>query len=59
MKTKTYQLYKSETTGKYFVKFPLSEEKEITKVEYLYLLSQKENIFENFIKKDIINKYAF
>lgn len=53
-----YQVYKSETTGKYFIKFPSLIEKEITKVEYLYLLSQKENIFKKFTKKETSNRYA-
>ena len=54
-----YQVYKSETSGKYFVKFASQIEKEITKVEYLYLLAQKQSIFEKLVKKDISKGYAY
>jgi len=44
-----YQLYQSETTGKYFVKYPESQEKEIGKGEYNYLIEEKNRILDRYI----------
>jgi hypothetical protein len=41
-----FAIYRSETSGKYYVKYKDSEEKEITRTEYIYLLSEKERILK-------------
>ena len=46
-----YQAYKSEITGKYYVKYPNSEEKEISKIEYEFLINEKNRILNNITKK--------
>jgi hypothetical protein len=44
-----YQLYQSETSGKYFVKYPESTEKEIGKGEYNYLLEEKNRVLDRYL----------
>lgn len=51
-KNDLYSVYYSETTGKYFVKFANSPEKEITKTEYIYLLEEKQRITDKKIKNE-------
>jgi hypothetical protein len=51
-KSDLYSVYYSETTGKYFVKFINSPEKEITKTEYIYLLEEKQRINNKKIKNE-------
>ena len=41
-----FAIYRSETTGNYYVKYRDSEEREITRTEYVHLLSEKERILE-------------
>lgn len=48
-----YQLYKSETTGKYFVKYPESEEREIGKLEYNILLDEKNRILDRYLNSAV------
>jgi hypothetical protein len=47
-----YQLYKSETTGKYFVKYPESKEREIGKGEYNLLLDEKNRILDRYLNSN-------
>lgn len=51
-KNDLYSVYYSETTGKYFVKFANSPEKEITKMEYIHLIDEKNRINEKKIKNE-------
>lgn len=44
-----YQLYQSETSGKYFVKYPESPEREIGKGEYNYLLEEKNRVLDRYL----------
>jgi hypothetical protein len=46
-----YAVYQSSTTDKYYVKYRDTEEREITKADYLQLLDEKERILEAKIKK--------
>jgi len=41
-----FAIYRSETTGKYYVKYRDSEEREITRTEYVHLLNEKERMLE-------------
>lgn len=41
-----FAIYCSETTGKYYVKYRDSEEREITRTEYVHLLNEKERMLE-------------
>lgn len=45
-----FAIYQSETTGKYYVKYRNSEEREITRTEYIHLLDEKERILELKLK---------
>jgi hypothetical protein len=47
-----YQLYQSETTGKYFVKYPESEEKEIGVLEYNHLKEEKNRILDLYLHSE-------
>lgn len=44
---RTYQVYFSETSGKYFVRYSDQSEKEITKTEYLQLLEEKQRALQH------------
>ena len=45
-----FAIYLSETTGKYYVKYRNSEEREISKTEYFNLLDEKQRILELKLK---------
>jgi 3-methyladenine DNA glycosylase AlkD len=47
-----FAIYRSEITGKYYVKYKDSDEKEITRAEYDQLLHEKERILEFKTKKE-------
>lgn len=47
-----YQLYQSEITGKYFVKFPNSEEKQIPLWEYNHLKEEKARILDLYLHSE-------
>lgn len=47
-----FAIYQSETTGRYYVKYRDSEEREITLTEYIQLMDEKERILEAKLKKE-------
>jgi hypothetical protein len=58
-----YQLYQSETTGKYFVKYPESPEREIGKGEFNLLLDEKNRILDRYLNsadcKYCVSKFIY
>ena len=47
-----FAIYRSEITGKYYVKYRDSEEREITLTEYMELLEAKKRILEAKLKRE-------
>jgi len=53
-KEEIFVVYKSETTGDCFVKYPNSNERLITEWEYNNLLEEKKRIYESSMKEPVV-----